>query len=77
MCHQSRVANKLSTGYLAAMEESCKMDIVAVKGAKNMFLGGEGFFNTIVKGPGKVILQTMPVAKIAEILIPFLPDNKK
>ena len=52
----------VSTGYLAAMEESCTMDVVPVKGAKNMLLGGEGIFNTVVRGPGKVILQTMPIS---------------
>lgn len=66
----------VSTGYLAAMEESCTMDIVAVKGAKNMLLGGEGIFNTVVRGPGKVILQTMPISKVAELLIPFSRINK-
>ena len=66
----------VSTGYLAAMEESCTMDILAVKGAKNMLLGGEGIFNTVVRGPGKVILQTMPISKVAELLIPFFPDKK-
>ena len=44
------------------------MDVVAVKGAKNMLLGGEGIFNTVVRGPGKVILQTMPISKVAELL---------
>lgn len=62
----------VSTGYLAAMEETCTMDIVMVKGAKNMLLGGEGVFNTVVRGPGKVILQTMPLSKVAELLMPFL-----
>lgn len=66
----------VSTGYLAAMEESCTMDVVAVKGVKNMLLGGEGIFNTVVRGPGKVILQTMPISKIVELLIPFLPEKK-
>lgn len=66
----------VSTGYLAAMEESCTMDVVAVKGAKNMLLGGEGIFNTVVRGPGKVILQTMPIGKVVELLIPFLPEKK-
>ena len=66
----------VSTGYLAAMEESCTMDVVAVKGAKNMLLGGEGIFNTVVIGPGKVILQTMPISKVVELLIPFLPEKK-
>ena len=46
----------ISTGYLAAMEETCTMDIATVKGVKNMLIGGEGIFNTVVKGPGKVIL---------------------
>lgn len=66
----------ISTGYLAAMEESCTMDIVAVKGAKNILLGGEGVFNTVVRGPGKVILQTMPISKVAELLTPFFTDKK-
>ncbi len=66
----------VSTGYLAAMEESCTMDVVTVKGAKNMLLGGEGIFNTVVRGPGKVILQTMPISKVAELLMPFFADKK-
>lgn len=66
----------VSTGYLAAMEESCTMDVVTVKGAKNMLLGGEGIFNTVVRGPGKVILQTMPISKVAELLMPFFSNKK-
>ena len=58
------------------MEESCTMDVMMVKGAKNMFLGGEGIFNTIVRGPGKVILQTMPISKVAELLMPFFGNKK-
>lgn len=50
----------LDTGYLAAMTESCSMDITAVKGLKNKLLGGEGLFNTIVTGPGRVWIQSMP-----------------
>ena len=41
-----------------------------------MLLGGEGIFNTVVRGPGKVILQTMPISKVVELLIPFLPEKK-
>lgn len=66
----------ISTGHLAAMEETCTMDVVTVKGAKNMLLGGEGIFNTVVRGPGKVILQTMPVSKVAELLFPYFSDKK-
>lgn len=58
----------IATGYLAIMDASCTMDIVAVKGAKNMLLGGEGFFNTVVRGPGKIVVQTMPASKLAQSL---------
>lgn len=63
----------VDTGYLAAMSETCSMDIQTVKGLKNMFFGGEGFFNTVITGPGKVYLQSMPAYKTAQALIPYLP----
>ena len=58
----------IDTGYLAMMEETVSMDIEMVHGAKNVFLGGEGLFNTRVTGPGKVWIQTMPISKILNIL---------
>ena len=65
----------VSTGQLAMMDESCSMDVVTVKGVKNVLLGGEGLFNTVVTGPGKVTLQTMPVAGFAAALAPYLPTK--
>ena len=46
-----------------------------VKGAKNVFFGGEGVFHTVVTGPGKVVLQTMPINALAAALAPLLPHN--
>lgn len=66
----------IDTGYLAAMSGSCTMDITSVKGLKNKFLGGEGFFNTVVTGPGKIYLQSMPVNQMASALIPFMPSSR-
>ena len=60
----------VDTGYLAAMDATCSIDIRTVPGVKNMLLGGEGLFNTVVKGPGKIILQSMPVNKLQEIIVP-------
>lgn len=65
----------IDTGYLAAMTESCTMEITAVPGVKNMLFGGEGIFNTIVTGPGKIILQTMPVSNVAATIRPFIPSG--
>ncbi|MEE0914329.1 MAG: TIGR00266 family protein [Ruminococcus sp.] len=66
----------VDTGYLAAMDATCSMEIVTVPGVKNMLFGGEGFFNTVVKGPGRVILQTMPISAVAGSLRPYFPSAK-
>ena len=65
----------INTGHLAAMTTTCTMDVQTVSGAKNVLFGGEGFFNTVITGPGRVWLQTMPVMKVANALIPFLPTQ--
>lgn len=65
----------VDTGYVAAFETSVSMDIQQVAGLKNKFLGGEGFFNTVLTGPGKVCLQTMPVSNVAEAIKPFIPTK--
>ena len=62
----------LDTGHLAAMSESCQMDIQTVKGLKNIAFGGEGLFNTVVTGPGHVWVQTMPAASLASAIQPFI-----
>lgn len=66
----------VDTGYLAAMSESCSMEIQTVSGLKNKLFGGEGFFNTIVTGPGKVMLQTLPISSVADSLRPYFPSSK-
>ena len=51
------------------------MEIRQVAGLKNKLLGGEGFFNTLLTGPGKVWLQTMPISGVAAALRGFLPSG--
>lgn len=63
----------IDTSHVAAMSDSCKMDVRAVKGVKNALLGGEGFFNTVVQGPGKIILQSMPIAATAMEIYNYMP----
>ena len=65
----------VDTGYVAAMSESCTMEIQAVKGAKNIFFGGEGLFNTRVTGPGKVYIQSQPIYNTAQVLAQYMPST--
>lgn len=65
----------IDTGHLAAMTADCRIDIQSVPGVKNMLFGGEGFFNTVITGPGRVWLQTMPVSNVAGALRPYLPTG--
>ena len=65
----------VDTGYLAAMSDTCMMDIQPVQGAKNIFFGGEGLFHTRITGPGKVYIQSMPVINTAQALSPYLNLN--
>lgn len=53
----------IDTGYLAAMDSTVSMDIKTVGNLKDMVFGGEGLFHTVVTGPGKVYLQSMPASK--------------
>ncbi len=66
----------VDTGYLAMMDATCDIKIQSVPGVKNMLFGGEGIFNTVVTGPGRIVLQTMPVSGVAGALRPYFPASK-
>ena len=65
----------VDTGNLAMMDATCSLDIQAVKGVKNMIFGGEGVFHTVVTGPGRIVLQTMPISALAGAVASVLPSK--
>lgn len=65
----------IDTGHLAAMDSTCNIDIQAVPGVKNMLFGGEGLFNTIITGPGRIWLQTIPISTVAGAIRPYIPTQ--
>ena len=65
----------VDTGYVLGFEGSVKLDIQQIKGFKNIALGGEGLFNTVLTGPGKIWLQTMPISAVAGAVAPFIPTG--
>ncbi|MBQ7679853.1 MAG: TIGR00266 family protein [Butyrivibrio sp.] len=62
----------IDTGYLVMCDDTVSIDVVMVEGLGNVLFGGEGLFNTVVTGPGHIILQTQPLSqfagRIAEII---------
>ncbi len=67
----------IDTGYLVMCDDTVSIDIVMIKGLGNVLFGGEGLFNTVVTGPGHVILQTQPLLQFAVTLAELLHLNKK
>lgn len=65
----------VDTGHLAAMTAGCQMEIRSVPGVKNMLFGGEGIFNTVISGPGRIWLQTMPISNVAGAIRPYIPTS--
>ena len=65
----------VDTGNVAGFEPTVQMDIQTVPGAKNMLFGGEGIFNTVLTGPGRVWLQTMPIYNVANAIRPYIPTG--
>ena len=64
------------TGVVALMDETCSMDVRMVGSVKNALFGGEGILDTVITGPGKVMLQTMPIYKVASAIQPFIVQGK-
>jgi len=66
----------VDTGSLAAMEATVQLDVQMIKGLGNMLGGGEGLFNTVLTGPGRVWLQTMPVSGLAGAVSPYIASGR-
>lgn len=65
----------VDTGNLAMADSTVSIDVQTVKGVKNILFGGEGLFNTVVSGPGKVTLQSMPMSAFAATVANALPKK--
>lgn len=66
---------KVDTGYIAVFEPSVSFEVEMVRGLKNLLFGGE-YFLARLTGPGRVWLQTMPLATLAGGIVPYLPKGK-
>ncbi|HHO57430.1 MAG TPA: TIGR00266 family protein [Thermoplasmatales archaeon] len=66
---------RVDTGSVVGWDAGVDYTIQMVKGIKTIFFGGEGLFLTTLKGPEKVILQSMTLHNLAMALQPYLPNQ--
>ncbi len=67
---------KVDTGHVAMFQPSVDFDITMLRGFRNILLGGEGLFLATLRGPGRVWLQTMPMMKLAQKVLQYLPATQ-
>lgn len=68
---------QVDPGHIALFEPTVDYDITRVKGLTNIFFSGEGLFLANLKGPGKIWLQSLPLANLAAKLSRYMPAPKK
>ncbi|MBN2046802.1 MAG: TIGR00266 family protein [Anaerolineaceae bacterium] len=66
---------KVDPGHIAAFEPTVNYDIQTVKGLSNILFSGEGLFLASLRGPGKVLLQTMPISNLAAKIAKYIPSK--
>lgn len=64
---------RVHPGHVGAFQSSVSFQITTVPGIKNMIFGGDGIFLAALTGPGRIWLQTLPIAKLAHAIEPYIP----
>lgn len=68
---------KIDTGCIVGFTRSVDYDIQFVGGIKNTIFGGEGLFFAVLRGPGKVWIQTLPVSRLASRILSYGTTNRR
>lgn len=68
---------RIDTGCIVAYTQQIDYDVQFVKGIRNMVFGGEGLFFAVLRGPGKVWLQSLPVSRLAARILQYGTVSRK
>ncbi len=68
---------RVDTGCIVAFTQRIDYDIQFVKGVRNMVFGGEGLFFAVLRGPGTVWLQSLPVSRLAARILQYGTSTRK
>jgi uncharacterized protein (TIGR00266 family) len=66
---------RVHPGHVGAFQSSVAFQITTVPGIKNMIFGGDGLFLASLTGPGRIWLQTLPIARLAHALAKYMPHE--
>ena len=68
---------KVDTGCVVAYMPTIDFDIEFIRGIKNFMFGGEGLFFAVLRGPGKVWIQSLPISRLAGRLVEYGTYHRK
>ncbi|HVK55841.1 MAG TPA: TIGR00266 family protein [Burkholderiales bacterium] len=66
---------RVDTGCLVAMQASVNYDIQYVGKIKTALFGGEGLFFATLRGPGRIVLQSLPFSRLANRIYAAAPQT--
>src|ERR1700754_757957 len=66
---------KVDTGCVVAYQPSVDFDIEFIRGIRNWMFGGEGLFFALMRGPGKIWLQSLPISRLASRIFQYAPQR--
>ena len=62
---------RVDTGCIVAFTQNVDYEIEFIKGIRNMVFGGEGLFYALLRGPGTVWMQSLPVSRLAGRILQY------
>ncbi len=62
---------RIDTGCVVAYTSQVDFDIEFIRGIKNFVFGGEGLFYALLRGPGTVWIQSLPISRLAGKIIQY------
>src|SRR6188768_2559384 len=68
---------KVDTGCIIGFTKDVDYDIEFIGGIKNSIFGGEGLFYAVLRGPGKVWIQSLPISRLASRILAYATHNRK
>ena len=68
---------KVDTGCVVAYTGEIDFDIEFIRGIRNWMFGGEGLFFAVLRGPGKVWIQSLPISRLAGRLVEYGTYHRK